>query len=44
MELSLSAAEGGNKENIFTVAKVTILGLSSQPIDELEGDRKSKGN
>ena len=43
LELGLLGPEGGNKENIVTIAKVTILGISSHPVDDIEGDRKSKG-
>jgi hypothetical protein len=40
LELGLFAPDGGNKENNGPVAKVTIMGIASQPVDELEGDRK----
>jgi hypothetical protein len=42
LELSLLGPEGSNKENVVPIAKVTILGVSSQPVDDIEGDRKSK--
>jgi len=40
LELGLFAPDGGNKENNGPVAKVTIMGIASQPVDELEGERK----
>ncbi|XP_021956417.1 phosphofurin acidic cluster sorting protein 1 isoform X2 [Folsomia candida] len=43
MELSLLAPESGNKENHGPIAKVTIMGIASHPVDEVEGDRKGKG-
>jgi len=42
LELHLTSSEGGNKENTVPVARVSIVGLSSQPVDDVEGDRKSK--
>ena len=45
MELTLSSPEGANKENNGgggPLAKVTITDVASQPIDDLESDRKSK--
>ena len=42
LELDLFAPDGGNKENHEPIAKVTIMGIASQPVDDLEGDRKGK--
>ena len=42
MELQLVAPEGNNKENAGPLAKVSILAICSQPVDDLEGDRKAK--
>jgi hypothetical protein len=40
LELGLFAPDGGNKENNGPLAKVSINGISSQPVDDVEGDRK----
>ncbi|CAG7834788.1 unnamed protein product, partial [Allacma fusca] len=42
LELGLFAPDGGNKENSGPIAKVTIIGLASLPVDDIEGDRKGK--
>lgn len=42
LDLHLFPPEGGNKENTVPVGRVSILGLSSQPVDDVEGERKSK--
>ncbi len=41
MELNLFIPDGGNKENNGPLAKVTIMGIASQPVDDIE-DRKGK--
>ncbi|ODN06094.1 Phosphofurin acidic cluster sorting protein 2 [Orchesella cincta] len=43
LELNLFTPDGGNKENNGPLAKVTIMGIASQPVDDLE-DRKGKHN
>ncbi|CAL8106945.1 unnamed protein product [Orchesella dallaii] len=41
LELNLFTPDGGNKENNGPLAKVTIMGIASQPVDDIE-DRKGK--
>lgn len=43
LELGLVPPDGGNKENNGPIAKVTITGIASQPVDELEGERNKGG-